>query len=242
MKGSLKKNIFAILVLITFNTSTFAFLTVPTPTIIGSTGLVRMPSADVLPYKNINIGLEMGGNLLSDKSSFFYKMNLGTFQGLEIGFVGMDNTQGMAREGVLINMKYSLLTDASPYPLLFAIGAENLASFNNTDVYMVCTKYFQGGPKFHFGFMGDFPGDNKFRPLGMLGFEMPLLFENLYWQLDAIGGEVVFEANTGIRWYVNESFTWHLNFVNFNSDVNTPVENYKDPKAILIGFSWINPL
>lgn len=241
MKGSLKK-FFVILMLIAFKTSTFAFLTTPTPTITGSTGLVRMPTADYLPYKNVNIGLDIGGNLISDKNSFFYKMNLGTFQGLEIGFVGTDNTQGMAREGVLINMKYSLSTDSSPYPFLFAVGVENLSSYNNTDVFMVCTKYFKDAPKFHFGFMGDFPGSNKFRPLGMIGFEMALFYENLYWQFDALAGEVVFEANTGIRWYVNESFTWHLNFVNFNSDVNTPVENYKDPKAILIGFSWINPL
>ena len=235
------KKILIILILIIFKTSAFAFLTNPTPTITGSTGLVRMPTADVLPYRNINFGLDIGKNVITDQYSFFYKMNLGTFQGLELGFVGMDDTQGMAREGVFINMKYSLSTDTSPYPLLLAIGVENLASFNSTDVYMVATKYLKDGPKLHFGFLGDFPGE-KFRPLGLLGFEFPIFFEELFFQADFMGGETVFEANLGLRWYTSETTTWHLSFVNITADNSTPTDNYKDPKAILFGFSWINPL
>ncbi|MFC1559706.1 hypothetical protein ACFLZ2_03515 [Candidatus Margulisiibacteriota bacterium] len=235
-----RSKIIIFFLLIMFNSTAFAFLTTPTPTITGSTGLVRMPTADVLPYKNVNFGLDIGQNMITNNSAFYYKMNLGTFQGLEIGFVGMDNTQGMAREGVFINMKYGLSTDSSPYPLLLAIGVENLSSFNNTDVYMVATKYFPDGPKFHFGFMGDFV--DRFRPLGMFGFEMSVFYEDLYMQNDVMIGETVFEWNLGFKWYASENVTWNLSFVNLTATQDTPVTNYKDPKALLVGFSWINPL
>lgn len=237
----MRRKLTIILLLIVFKCSTFAFLTTPTPTITGSTGLVRMPTADVLPYKNVNFGLDIGRNLITDNNSFLYKMNLGTFQGLELGFVGMDDGLGMAREGVFINMKYSLSTDSSPYPLLLAIGIENLSSFNNTDVFMVATKYLKDGPKLHFGFMGDFPG-KKFRPLGLFGMEFPIFYENLYLQSDVMAGETVFEVNVGFRWYTSETITWHFNFINVTATKTTPADNYKDPQAILIGFSWINPL
>lgn len=230
-----------ILILISLNSCSFAFLTTPTPTITGSTGLIRMPTADVLPYKNVNFGLDIGQNLVTSKTAILYKMNLGTFQGLELGFVGMDNSQGMLKEGVFINMKYSLSTDSSPYPLFLAIGVENLSSYNQSDVYMVATKYLKDGPKLHFGFLGDFPGD-KFRPLGMIGFEFPIFYENMYLQSDIFGGEKVFECNVGIKWYTSETITWNISFINVNSNKNTPADNYKDPPAFLVGFSWINPL
>lgn len=233
--------IILILIIFSFSSSSFAFLTTPSPTITGSTGLIRMPTADVLPYKNVNFGLDMGMNQVTDKTSIYYKMNLGTFQGLELGFVGMDNSQGMLKEGVFINMKYSLSTDSSPYPLYLAIGVENLSSYNQSDVYMVATKYLKDGPKLHFGFMGDFPG-NKFRPLGMIGFEFPIFYDNLYLQNDFLGGETVFEWNTGLKWYTSETITWNFSLVNVSSNKNTDPNNYKDPPAFLVGFSWINPL
>jgi len=110
--------------------------------VIGSTGLLRLPSADVIPYKNIDFGLDMGSNISNDKFSLLYKFSLGIFQGMELGCVGMDNRMGAMQEGVFINMKYSLATDTSPYPLLLAIGVENLSSFNRCDVYMMATKIF----------------------------------------------------------------------------------------------------
>jgi hypothetical protein len=229
------------------NARVFAFVPQPTPNVIGSTGIVRIPSGDVIPYKNIEFGLDMGSNYSNDKFALLYKFNLGIFQGMELGCVGMDNGMGAMQEGVFINMKYSLAADTSPYPLLLAIGVENLSSYNRCDVYMMATKYFPNSARLHFGFLGDFPGltKSRFRPLGAFGFDFPLFSERLYFLSDMLAGESLFELNTGFRWYISDSFAINLTGLNILADDNRIAEdkdNDKDPKTLLIGFSWLNPL
>lgn len=242
------KNILTIsIVIFIVNSQAFAFVPQPTPDVIGSTGVVRIPSADVIPYKNIDFGFDIGSNYANDKFSLLYKFNLGIFQGMELGCVGMDNGMGAMQEGVFINMKYSLATDTSPYPLLLAIGVENLSSYNRCDVYMMATKYFPNSARLHFGFLGDFPGLNnsRFRPLGALGFDFPFFSEKFYFLSDMLAGESLFELNTGFRWYISDSFALNLTGLNILADNNRNAEDKakdKDPKTVLIGFSWLNPL
>ncbi|MCX5725968.1 MAG: hypothetical protein NT030_02085 [Candidatus Saganbacteria bacterium] len=231
-------SIFAILLVMGFSSAASSWELFPSPTIVGSTGLVRVPTADVIPYKNFNLGLEFGTNLEEGKSSLFYKMNMGTFHGLELGIVGGTNQSDDAiREGVFVNMKYSLSTDSGPHPLLLAIGIENLSSKTQTDVYMLATKYFEGGPKFTFGFMGDFPGD-KFRPLGLVGLGFPV-FQNIVVMGDILAGEVLFQFNAGMRYYFTPIFALSVNALNVFENETNP--QGKDQKAILVGFSWANP-
>jgi hypothetical protein len=244
---SLKKLVTSTLALFLIVSPVFAFVPQPTPDVIGSTGVVRIPSADVIPYKNVDFGLDVGSNYAQDKFSLYYHFNLGVFQGMELGCVGMDNRMGAMQEGVFINMKYSLATDTSPYPLLLAIGVENLASFNRCDVYMMATKYFQNGVRLHFGFLGDFPGltDSRFRPLGSLGLDAPVLSDNFYFLTDMLAGESLYELNLGFRWYISDTVALNLSGLNVLADDNRSAEDQakdKDPKSILIGFSWINPL
>ncbi|MFH1710413.1 MAG: hypothetical protein ABH860_05000 [bacterium] len=225
----------------------FAFVPQPTPNIIGSTGVIRVPSADVIPYKNINFGLDFGSDISNNKFSLFYKFALGTFQGMELGCVGMDDRNGAMQEGVFINMKYSLATDTSPNPLFLAIGVENLSSFTRCDVYMVATKYFPNGARLHFGFLGDFPGwtDSRFRPLGAFGYDTPFFSEKLYFLMDMLAGESLYELNLGFRSYISDSFSMNFSAMNILADDNRKPDEKardKDPKAILIGFSWLNPL
>jgi hypothetical protein len=243
----LKKILVVGLAVFMFDTHVFAFVPQPTPNVIGSTGVVRIPSADVIPYKNVEFGLDIGSNYAADKFSLLYKFNLGIFQGMELGCVGMDNGMGAMQEGVFINMKYSLATDTSPYPLLLAIGVENLASYNRCDVYMMATKYFPNSARLHFGFLGDFPGlnESRFRPLGALGFDFPFFSERLYFLTDMLAGESLFELNPGFRWYISDSIALNLTGLNVLADDNRSAEDKakdKDPKSVLIGFSWINPL
>jgi hypothetical protein len=239
------KKIFTLFTLLaTIFSGAFAFVPPPTPTIIGATGVVRMPSADVIPYKNISFGLDTGSNYSTDKFALLYKFNLGVFQGMELGCVGMDNLNGMMQEGVFINMKYSLATDTSPYPLLLAIGVENLSSYNRSDVYMVATKYIQNGSRLHFGFLGDFPGD-RFRPLGALGYDTPFFSDRFYFLTDMFAGEFIYELNVGFKWFASDTFAINLSGINILADINRDKEDIlkdKDSKAILLGFSWINPL
>jgi len=211
----------------------------PCPAVNGPTGLIRIPSADVIPYKNFNVGADFGAKFLpsfaTTESSVFYKMNLGTFNGVELGIVGgTEKDTGRLREGVFVNMKLSLSTGEEPYPLLLAIGVENLFSHTQTDVYMVATKYLKQGPRLTFGFMADFP-QQKFRPLGMAGMEIPIA-DTLFIAGDMLAGETLFQVDAGMRLYFTPIFS--LNFSGLNILDNAQA---KDRRSALIGFSWANP-
>lgn len=237
--------VLALVVLVLPAGELFAQAYFPSPSVNGPTGLVRMPSADVLPYRNLNIGFDYGTNSFTNKQMVYYKMNVGTFQGLELGIVGgtTDGTEGVPREGVFINMKYSLAAGGYDNPLLLAIGVENLSSYYQTDVYMVATRSLKDGPKIHFGFMGDFPGD-KFRPLGMFGLELPF-WENFVFMSDLMAGETIFQTDVGLRVYLSPTMVLNVTGLNITYDESTigdeDAKEYKDPKSVMIGLSMTNP-
>lgn len=212
----------------------------PAPEINGPTGVVRMPSADVIPYKNFNLGMDYGTTVTSGGSAtgeavLYYKMNLGTFHGVELGIVGgTEKDSSKLREGVFVNMKLSLSTGDEPYPLLLALGVENLFSYTQTDVYMVATKYFQQGPKLSFGFMADFP-NNKFRPMGIAGIDAGL-GDTLFLLADLMAGETLFQVNAGVKIYFTPIFSLNISGLNILDGSQA-----KDPRTALIGFSWANP-
>ncbi|MEE8638192.1 MAG: hypothetical protein V3T21_04005 [Candidatus Margulisiibacteriota bacterium] len=211
----------------------------PAPAINGPSGVVRIPSADVIPYKNFNIGADFGATFIpefsSTESTVYYKMNLGTFHGVELGVVGgTEKDSDKIREGVFINMKLSLSTGEEPYPLLLAIGVENLFSYTETDVYMVATKYLKQGPRLTFGFMADFP-DKKFRPLGMAGIEFPIA-NTFFLACDLLAGETLFQVDAGARFYFTPIFSLNISGLNILDNAEA-----KDTRAALVGFSWANP-
>lgn len=211
----------------------------PAPAINGPSGIVRVPSADVIPYKNFNIASDFGSASLSglstNEAAVYYKMNLGSFHGVELGIVGgTENDSGKLREGVFVNMKLSLSTGEEPYPMLLAIGVENLFSYTQTDVYMVATKYLKQGPRLTFGFMADFP-DQKFRPLGMAGVEAPL-GDTFFLTSDLLAGETLFQVNAGARIYFSPIFALNVSGLNIFDNAIA-----KDSRSALIGFSWANP-
>ncbi|MBU0501625.1 MAG: hypothetical protein ABIH69_03890 [bacterium] len=210
----------------------------PSSALNGPSGLIRIPSADVIPYKNFNLGGSFGKTLPSNEGSeettAYYMMNLGTFHGVEIGLVGgTERGTNRIREGVFVNMKLSLSTGEEPNPMLMAIGVENLFSYSQTDVYMVATKYFSQGPKLTFGFQGDFP-DNRFRPLGMAGIEFPV-GDTLFLISDLIAGETLMQVNAGLRLYLTPIFSMNLSGLNVLDNTDA-----KDARAVLIGFTWAN--
>jgi hypothetical protein len=210
----------------------------PATAVNGPTGLVRIPSADVLPYKNFNIGMDYGArwtNSVSTEGVVAYKMNLGSFHGVELGVVGgTEQSSGQLREGVFVNMKLSLSSGDEPNPMLLAIGVENLFSRTLTDVYMVATKYFPQGPKATFGFCADFP-NNRFRPLGMAGVEFPLA-DTFFLLVDGMMGESLSQLNAGARFYFTPIFSVNLSGLNILDGTQT-----KDARTALIGFTWANP-
>lgn len=212
----------------------------PAPALNGPTGLIRIPSADCIPYKNFNIGADYGttivsGGAASTEGIVSYKMNLGTFHGVELGIVGgSERGANKLREGVFVNMKLSLSTGDDPYPLLLALGVENLFSYTQTDVYMVATKYLQQGPKLTFGFQADFP-NQKFRPLGIAGVELAAS-DNFFLAADLMAGETLFQMNAGARLYFSPIFSLNFSVLNLLDGGQA-----KDSRSALVGFSWANP-
>ena len=119
------------------------------PNITGSTGLVSMPTAEILNYKEYNLAIDYNLNLDdNDGSQYFYKINVGALDNMELGFVGGTNPS----EGVFLNFKWSLSSNTGRFPLKMAIGFENLTSNNESDFYIVSSKKLRSDLGLHAGF------------------------------------------------------------------------------------------
>ncbi|MFH1387184.1 MAG: hypothetical protein ABIH50_05925 [bacterium] len=236
----LKKLLFLSFILLLISPATLAYPKVfPSQAINGPTGLIRIPSADIIEYKNFNVGGSFGQSMpdggATGESMVSYNMNIGAFHGLELGVVGgTDKNTKQMREGVFVNMKLSLSSGDDTYPLLLALGTENLFSYTQTDVYMVATKYFKQGPKATFGFMADFP-NNRFRPMGIAGVEFPLA-DTFFLLADMMAGETLFQVNAGAKIYFTPIFSLTLSGINLLNGTQV-----KDARSAAIGFSWANP-
>ncbi|MEK7375998.1 MAG: hypothetical protein AABZ57_02355, partial [Candidatus Margulisiibacteriota bacterium] len=137
----------------------------------GLTGLIRMPSGDVIKSKDWNVGVDYifdntSANSITTGSdlrgSWSYKANfgadMGRDKGLELGFAGRtEKVTNRFKEGVFINLKYAMASSDDRDALHMAIGVENLTSSAESDVFMVASKYFDSGLGLHFGAMFDFP-------------------------------------------------------------------------------------
>lgn len=218
-------------------------------TVNGPTGLIRMPTGDVLTEKHYNFGIDYGadivtgtgGNTTTSKAILTYKVNLGAFKGMELGIVG-GTTKGVEslREGVFINMKYSLSNEDSPssaFPLKLALGVENLASSRDADAYLVATKYFKGGWIMHLGAMFDFP-NSRFRPLGMAGVEYTLggRGSNVVILGEIFAGESLLQVDAGLRLALFTDFCLKIDGLNLGNSANA-----KNSQSVSVGFSWKNP-
>jgi len=210
----------------------------PYPSYSGASGLVRIPDASVLPYKNWSLAADFGTQTTStgNQPSFAYKAAMGAFRNFEIGFVGgLDSTGTAVRDGAYINLKYAPTVDEGKDPLLLAIGIENLASKSQTALYMVATKPLKQGPRLSFGFSADFP-QGKFRPLGMAGLDIPV--GSISFLVDMFAGESVLQLNGGVRFIILPDFVLEGRAINILQNNSTAA---KDNQQFLGGFSWINP-
>ncbi|HAR63721.1 MAG: hypothetical protein DKM50_03680 [Candidatus Margulisiibacteriota bacterium] len=173
------------------------------PTVGGSSGIIEMPTAQALQYKEWNMGLSIH-QLSSANSSVKYLLNLGTFQGLEVGFVG-NNTS----EGVFINAKFYLLTDNTKYPLSMALGIRNLTSFAETNVYLVASKKFQQFNA-HLGFSADL--NKKVQSKLMAGTEV-FFSKNVSLLADVTGTDDLWRLNAGSRFYLSSQLAFGVFFL-----------------------------
>ncbi len=144
------------------------------PTIYGPTGLIEMPSAESIAYKQVNVAVDYSinnqeensdGTLQGKKSNFYYKFNLGSFENWELGILG----GSFLDEGVFVNMKYFLMSNQEENPLSIAAGLERIGSNSDLATYLVTSKRFEGGLHGHFGFKAYF--QNSLYASAMIGIE-----------------------------------------------------------------------
>ncbi len=193
------------------------------PTVNGATGLIEVPTAEALQYREINVGLDAGLQP-NDSIAYFYKFNMGTFKGWELGAVGGT----VPTEGVFINIKYFLMQDAARYPLSLAIGIERLAS-TTPSVYLVASKKFKGGFNGHFGFQGTFDSTGIDTSV-ITGMEY-FLNNSLSFLTDLRGERKRYRWNTGVRYYLGDE--WAFRFA------VRDITNATDVRAVYeLGFSY----
>ncbi len=140
------------------------------PTIYGPTGLIEMPTAESIAYKQINVAVDysMANNSNNQEPTdpeYFYKFNLGSFENWELGVLG----GSFLEEGVFVNMKYFLMSNQDENPLSIAAGIERLGSNSELSSYLVTSKRFSGGIHGHFGFKAFF--QSSLFASAMIGFE-----------------------------------------------------------------------
>ncbi|NDC82129.1 hypothetical protein EB093_00485 [bacterium] len=163
------------------------------PTFYGPSGLITMPTAESLEYQQFNVAYDFRG--ASTTQQGFFKFNMGMFKNVELGVIG----GAVPTEGVFINVKYFLLSDASRYPLSFAVGLQNAASQSDTSVYLVMSKKFQGGLNVHGGFNATF--STELDPSVMAGIEY-LVNDHMSFLADVSGKRRQYTLNGGLRFAI----------------------------------------
>lgn len=169
------------------------------PSVIGTNGLINMPAASSIQYKEYDVGVnwEIFRNNQALKR-VYYLANLGIFDGVELGLIGNSD-----QEGAFINLKYYMMSDQSKYPLGLAVGVTNLASRSITDVYLVLSKRFPNHLAGHFGFKSNLLAA-KIQADVMFGMEM-FLSEQMTVLADVIGSEDTWEISAGLRLQIMEN-------------------------------------
>ena len=203
-------------------------------TIDGTTGLIMMPTAESLKYKEFDVAADWvlrsttTNSSAANRALWKYKANIGAFGGLELGFVGQND-----REGVFINMKYYLISDNTKYPLKMAIGLNNLTSYTKTNAYMVASKRFNPVVGGHFGFRADL-SNGETRTSLLLGLEY-FNSEQLAWISDLDGQGSQYLINTGLRYSFHPNALINVSLVNLtNQFVSTDYPG----TSLSIGLAW----
>ncbi len=203
--------------------SVFVF---PESTLYGTSGLIAMPPAQSLEYKKMHTAYDYQfQNDNSDDGTSFYKVNVGTYDNLELGFVGGT----IPTEGVFVNAKYFVMSDSEAYPTSLAIGLQNMGSKHNSSIYLVASKVFEQGLEGHFGFKATF--DEKIDTSAMLGLEY-FFSDQVSVLMDYTGLDNLYALNLGARIYLNEFIGVRL----YVMDITTARE--ADEALVSLGLSF----
>lgn len=194
------------------------------PNFWGSTGLIFMPTADALRYKEANFAFDYILTQDQKTNDYKYKLNMGIYENLELGFAGGKYPD----EGVFVNLKYYLMSTEERFPLKIALGTENLSSEIKTSAYMVASKRFNPELAGHFGFNVTFGTQTKPGVMAGLAFYITEILELI---TDVTGNEKKYFWNIGAKVKYSQYGTFSTSLID--------IGNIKDPK-LAIGFSQQN--
>jgi hypothetical protein len=209
------KLIYGIFIVALIGTSVLA-----APTIGGPTGLLEMPTAERLQYQEYNLGIDYLGDARSinndkDKGAHYYKLNIGTYDNIEMGVVG----GAYPEEGVFLNMKYHVFSEQKQYPVDVAVGLENLTANEGSSLYMVASKPFQASFTGHVGFRALF--EDSVSSALMMGGEY-FLNDAVSIIADMIGDDGLYRVNTGARWFAMENLIFQASILDGIGETSNP--------------------
>ncbi|MFP3903560.1 MAG: hypothetical protein ACLFWB_04870 [Armatimonadota bacterium] len=166
------------------------------PSMVGYTGLLNVPTADVLSENAYNLAIS--SSELSDWDDRGYAGNVGFQDGIEAGIFVMRPEEGSGE--TIVNIKHQFQAP-EPGRASLAVGISDLTDEFDTSVYVVGTKPLQGeilGTRMtlHGGFGGGWI-DGLF-----LGIEA-----ELNPSFSAIAEHFNNDVSVGARWHIHDHFT-----------------------------------
>ena len=191
----------------------------------GPTGLVTIPTAEAVKYREIEIAYDyaLAKDPLDDL--WRYRCNLGIFKSVEVGVVGGNEP----KEGMFLNIKYYLTATEERLPLSLALGLKNLSSKNQSSFYMVASKKLRQDLNAHFGFEALFT-ETAVTPVMMGGFDY-MIDENLKIMSDVNADEKDYFVNAAVEYYITRSLTLRAGALDLTS--NNPVQS-----RYIVGLSY----
>jgi len=175
------------------------------PSVYGPTGLVGIPTAEYLQFRETGLGVDFLTSSTTPKTdSYFYKINMGTYKNWELGVVAGK----VPTEGAFINIKYYLTAEGERFPISIALGVQNLFSQEKTDLYMVASKRFPSQFSLHFGFKANF-GKTEVFPSLIGGIEY-FISNHVSLLGDVSGEKSLYKFNAGMRVVLADTLLLHL--------------------------------
>ena len=193
----------------------------------GPTGLVTIPTAESLKYKEFSLGMDYLVGTYVEDDDWKYKLNIGTFENIELGVVGGKTPT----EGMYLNIKYYLVADDSRFPLSLAIGAQNLSSKENTNINMVASKKLQQDFGVHFGFKSIFTHD-EVKPVVMAGMDF-IVDDKLKIISDVDSDGTKYFWNVGAEYFLTQEIALKTSLI----DITSSKEESKTQYTIGISYN-----
>ncbi len=188
------------------------------PSVYGPTGLIEMPTAESVAYKQFNVAVDYTMTERTNETTdrqfniTYYKFNLGSFENWELGILGGT----FLEEGVYVNMKHLLMTNQEEDTLSISAGFEKIGARNDMSAYLVTSKKFQDGLNGHFGFKAFF--QNNFYAAAMLGFEY-FTNETVSFLVDLLGEKSQnYVLNAGVNILIEEDISIRLNILDITQN------------------------